>query len=390
MGARLPLAGMRPINALVDISNYVMLELGQPNHAYDLDRLPGHGLVVRRGRDGEVVVTLDDVARTVGGDDCLICDANGEPVGIGAIMGGASSEISAATTNVLLETAFFDPMAIARSSKRLGLRTEASARFERGVDRGGIERAVNRFCQLAADITGASVAGPLLVDGVDLAPPVTVAVRTARINKILGTDLADADVRGYLEPIGFACAAAGPGVHDVPIPTWRPDSEREIDVVEEVGRHHGFPKIPRTVPPNPRVGRLTPYQRDRRRVRDVMAGAGLSEAWSNSLLAPADIERAGLDPSAAVRLANPMVKEESVLRTSLLPGLLRAVAYNGAHRHPDVRLFEVGHVFGSPPPGTELPAEVEHLGAALAGKDAVAAARAWRVLTDALGVVDVG
>ena len=390
MGARLTLAGMRPINALVDISNYVMLELGQPNHAYDLDRLPGGGLSVRRGRVGEVVVTLDDVARTVGEEDCLICDAEGEPVGIGAIMGGASSEISERTTNVLLETAYFDPMSIARSSKRLGLRTEASARFERGIDRGGIERAVHRFCQLAADITGASVAGPLLADGVELPPAVTVAVRTARINGILGTELADADVRGYLEPIGFTAQPAGSGVHDVTIPTWRPDSEREIDVVEEVGRHHGYPNVARTVPPNPRVGRLTPYQKDRRRVRDIAAGTGLSEAWTNSLVAPADIELAGLDPSAAVGLANPMVKEESVLRTSLLPGLLRAVAYNAAHRQPDVRLFEVGHVFGQPPPGTERPAEVEHLGGALGGAGAEAAARVWHAIVEALGATELG
>ena len=150
---------MRPINNVVDVSNYVMLELGQPNHPYDLDRLPGRGLLVRRGREGETLVTLDDVERAVGPEDCLICDAEGAGVGIGGIMGGASSEISESTTTVALEAAWFDPVAIARTSKRLGLRTEASVRFERGVDPEGVSRAVARFCELAAEVAGATVAG---------------------------------------------------------------------------------------------------------------------------------------------------------------------------------------------------------------------------------------
>jgi len=245
MGTRLTLAGMRPINNVVDISNYVMLEMGQPNHPYDLDRLRGGGLSVRRGREGEVVVTLDEVERHVGPDDCLICDAEGAAVGIGGIMGGASSEISEVTTTVLLEAAWFTPMAIARTSKRLGLRTEASGRFERGVDPEATERAVSRFCQLATEVAGATVAGaPVEVQG-RLPERARVVVRTARVNAVLGTSLTPDDVVGYLEPIGFSCQASVDGVGNftVTIPSWRPDSEREIDVIEEVGRHHGYERI---------------------------------------------------------------------------------------------------------------------------------------------------
>ena len=390
MASRLTLAGMRPINNVVDVSNYVMLELGQPNHAYDLALLGGGGILVRRATDGEVLVTLDGVPRPLTTTDCVICDAQGVPVGIGGVMGGASSEISDATSTVLLEAAYFDPLAIARTSKRLGLRTEASVRFERGVDREGVERAVARFCQLAADAAGAQVASPTVDVSAPLPPRPRARVRTARVNSLLGTSLAAADVAGYLEPIGFQCEPAGDGGadFDVTIPSWRPDSEREADVVEEVARHHSYNQIPRTLPPIRGVGGLSGYQADRRRARDVLAGAGLSEAWSNSLLAPADLVRAGLD-AGAVELENPLAQEESVLRTSLLPGLLRAVVTNVARRYPYVRLFEVGAVFLPPPDGEERPKEPERVGAILSGADAGAAKRVFDTLVDALGVADV-
>ncbi len=342
---------MRPISNVVDVSNYVMLELGQPNHAYDLDRLPGGGLLVRRGREGETIVTLDEVVRHVGPDDCLICDAEGTPVGVGGIMGGASSEISDATTTVLLESAWFRPDAIARTSKRLGLRSEASVRFERGVDPEGARRAAARFVELLTGMAGGEVVGGIVdvTDPDHLPAPVTVAVRTARVNSILGTDLTSEQVRGYLEPIGFATAAgvATNGTLAVTIPSWRPDSEREIDVIEEVARHHGYSRIPRTRPPVATVGLLNPYQRDRRLVADILVGVGLSEAWATSFLAPDDLVRAGLPPEA-IEIENPLAAEESILRPSLLPGLLQALVTNANHRRPDVALFEIGHVFLPP------------------------------------------
>ncbi len=386
MATRLTLAGMRPINNVVDVSNYVMLELGQPNHPYDLDRLGGGGLLVRRGRPDEVVVTLDELERPVGPDDCLICDATGEPVGIGGIMGGASSEISDSTATVLLEAAWFAPLAIARTSARLALRTEASVRFERGVDPEITVPAVARFCQLAAEVGAGTPAGTTLDVRGRRPPTATVRVRTDRVNAILGTDLGADEVRGYLEPIGFRCEPATDRTFTVTIPSWRPDSEREIDVIEEVGRHHGYDRITRTLPLTPAVGGgLTAYQRDRRTVRGVLAGVGLSEAWANSFLTPDDLTRAGLSPEA-VGVENPLAQEESALRTSLLPGLLRALVANASHRNPEVGLFEIGHVFFPPPPGEERPGEPEHLAVVLAGRPAPEATRVWAVLTDALGV----
>ena len=387
LARRLTLAGMRPINNVVDVSNYVMLELGQPNHPYDLARLPGRGLLVRKGKQGEEVTTLDGVEREVGPADCLICDADGNPVGIGGVMGGASSEISDTTTTVLLETAYFQPMAIARTARRLGLRTEASARFERGTDYAGIERAVGRFIDLLGEVSGARPVGGLVDVRGKLPKTPRPVVRTRRVNEILGTALSGDDIRRYLEPIGFECVPARGGWR-VTIPSWRPDSELEIDVIEEVARHYGYSNIPRTVPLSPAVGRLTDYQRDRRNVRDILAGAGLYEAWTTAFLSPSDLDKAGLS-TEAVHVANPLDQAEPLLRTSLLPGLLRAVATNGRHQHPDVRLFEVGRVFGPPVAGDVLPHERELVAVALAGADATEAVRVWDVLSAALRLEDV-
>jgi phenylalanyl-tRNA synthetase beta chain len=388
LAGRLTLAGMRPINNLVDVSNYVMLELGQPNHPYDLDRLPGRGLLVRRAADGERLITLDDVERSLGPDDCLICDAEGTPVGIAGVMGGASSEISPTTSTVAVEAAWFDPVAIARTSKRVGLRTEASVRFERGVDVDGVDRAVARFCQLAGEVAGATVTGATLdVRGV-LPRPARVVVRTSRVNALLGTALSPVDVSGYLQPLGFRCTPTGDGDFRVDIPSWRPDSEREIDVVEEVARHHGYGRIERTMPAITRAGSLTPYQQDRRRVREILVGAGLAEAWATTFLAPEDLSRAALPPEA-VEVENPLAAEESILRPSLLPGLLRALAANVGHRRPDVGLFEIGHVFFPPDPGEQLPVEPEYLAVALGRRDASDAVRIWRTLADGLRLADV-
>src|SRR5437588_3975516 len=384
LARRLTLAGMRPINNVVDVSNYVMLEVGQPNHPYDLARLGGGGLLVRKGKRGETVKTLDDVERPVGPDDCLICDAEGHPVGIGGVMGGANSEISDATTSVLLETAYFDPMAIARTARRLGLRTEASARFERGVDYNGIERAAGRFVALLGEVAGARPVGGLVDVSGRLPKTAKPLVRTRRVNEILGTTLTGDDVRRYLEPIGFACAPARGGWR-VTIPSWRPDSQLEVDVIEEVARHHGYSNIPRTVPLSPEVGALTHYQRDRRRVREILAGAGLSEAWTTAFLGAGDLEKTGL-AAEAVRVTNPLDQAEPLLRPSLLPGMLRAIATNVRHQNPDVRLFEIGHVFGPPASGDVLPTEREIVAVALAGADAAESKRVWDVLCDALAL----
>jgi phenylalanyl-tRNA synthetase beta chain len=388
---RLTMAGMRAINNVVDASNYVMLELGQPTHPYDLDLLPGRGLSVRRAGVGETLTTLDGETRILQPDDCLICDLESRPVGVAGVMGGASSEISDGTATVFLEAAYFEPITVARTARRLGLRTEASARFERGVDPEGIGRAVARFCEL---LPGAQVtAGVTSVDSVEHLPrrPV-IRLRTERVNALLGTSLTDEEIADYLRPIGFDTVPLEAGMQTVTVPSFRPDSSREADVIEEVARHHGYERIPKTVPTTPRLGAgLTDYQRERRAIRDVLAGLGLTEAWTTSFLAPGDLERAGLRADA-IEVENPMVREESFLRTSLLPGLLKAVAFNVAHQEPALRLFEIGHVFLPPPPGEgPLPEEPEYLASVLAGPggDAAAAAQVWAVLADALRLDDV-
>src|SRR5947209_2502283 len=299
-------------------------------------------------------------------------------------MGGASSEIADGTTSVLLETAYFDPMAIARTARRLGLRTEASARFERGVDYNGLDRAVVRSLALLAEVAGARPVGGLVDVRGRLPKSARPVVRTRRVNEMLGTALTGDDVRRYLDPIGFQCAPARGGWR-VTIPSWRPDSELEIDVIEEIARHHGYSKIPRTVPLSPAVGRLTPYQRDRRLVRDILAGTGLSEAWTTAFVGPSDLEKAGL-AADAVRVTNPLDQAEPLLRTSLLPGMLRAIATNTRHQNADVRLFELGRVFAPPPAGDSLPSERELLAVALAGADATGAVRVWNVLSGALAL----
>jgi phenylalanyl-tRNA synthetase beta chain len=375
---------MRPINNVVDVSNYVMLELGQPNHPYDLSLLGGGGLLVRRARPGETLETLDGVTRTLEADDCVICDAAGTPVGIGGIMGGASSEISPATTTVLLEAAYFTPMAIARTGKRLGLFTEARSRFERGTDPAVIDLAIARFASLLPGVARGSTVDVSSVE--HLPAPRPVMLRVQRINDILGTSLTASDVVSLLAPIGFTSAVLDSGTLEVVIPTWRPDSEREIDVIEEVARLYGYRKIARTLPPGVRTGGgLTEYQRDRRRVRDILVGAGINEGWTTTFLGPGDLSRAGL-PEEAVEVENPLDRSESLLRTSLLPGLLKAVRFNVDRQEPDVRLFEIGRVFEVPPPGQVLPIEREELGVVVfgAGADALLATRLWAVLGDGL------
>lgn len=391
--SRLTLAGMRPINNVVDASNYVMLELGQPTHPYDLALLGGGGLRVRKAVPGETVVTLDDVERKLGdGDDCVICDAEDRPIGIAGIMGGASTEISDTTTDVLLEVAFFDAMAIARTSKRLSLRTEASARFEKGVDPLGIDRAIERFCELLG--TG-TVAADTIDERAGLVLPAPIRVRTSRVNQLLGTDLDDTTIRGYLAPIGFDAVEVEPGVHDVTPPTFRPDATIEVDIVEEVARHHGYANIPRSVPHSPIVGHLTPYQLDRRLIRSILTGSGVDEAQTPSLLGPGDHERAALFDHEPIVAANAMIQEESVLRTSLLPGLLRSLAFNAARRSPDVAFFEIGRVFHRPSADRQaegldalLPDERERLAVALAG-GAVPAKHLLDTLVEGLRLADV-
>jgi phenylalanyl-tRNA synthetase beta chain len=385
MARRLTLCGMRPINSVVDASNYVMLELGQPNHTYDLAKVPGGALRVRWARDGEAIVTLDGVERTLATGDGVIADRDDRAIGIAGVMGGASTEISDATTSVLLEMAWWDPMTIARSSARLGLRSEASMRFERGADPDMVALAARRFAELLAP-SGATLADGHLDAHGELPSREPVRVRTSRVNAYLGTDLDGARIVELLEPIGFRVSAVDDhhDAHDVVVASFRPDTRTEVDIIEEVARHHSYARIAPRVPGGHRTGGLTERQSNRRLLRQTLVGLGISEAMPIPFLAPGDLERAGLD-AAAVSVTNPLVTEESVLRTSLRPGLVKALAYNESHRNTGVELFEVGKVFLPPPAGQQLPDEREHLGVAIAGVDGRGAVEVWHVMARALG-----
>ena len=389
MAQRLIAAGMRPINNVVDVSNYVMLELGQPNHTYDLAKLPGGQLSVRWARAGERITTLDDVERTLGERDGVIVDGHDIAVGIAGVMGGASTEISDTTTDVLVECAWWDPAAIAATSTRLNLHSEASLRFKRGVDPEMAPIAARRVAQLLSEIGGSQLhPGTIDVSG-DLPEPARIHVRTSKVNGLLGLELTSDDIAALIEPIGFSTQPTDDGL-DVQVPTWRPDSSIEVDVVEEVARHYGMANLPKTVPVSPHTGELSARQQDRRALRRALVGAGLDEAMPMPFLAPGDLERAGL-PSGGLVLANPLAAEESVLRTSLLPGLLKAVAYNASHRAPGVALYELGRVFGlgdgvlvdvdaSARADRVLAGETEHLAVVLAGAEAPDAVRLVEVL----------
>jgi phenylalanyl-tRNA synthetase beta chain len=384
MAERLEAVGMRSINNVVDASNYVMLELGQPNHAYDRARLAG-GLRVRWATPGETITTLDGVVRTCEPEDLLICDGADVPVGLAGVMGGADSEIDDTTTEVVLEVAWFAPAGVMATAQRHGLRSEASARYERGVDPWVAERAIDRFAELLVETCPDLVvhAPTSEARGTCLPPEErSVDVRIAQVNRILGTDLDPTDLPALLDPIGFAVSDVGT-TSRVALPSWRPDATGEIDVIEEVARLHGYDRLGRSAPRAGAHGHLSSAQQRRRLVREVLVGLGISEAMPNPFVAPDTMARAGMT-GEVIRILNPLVAEESALRAALRPGLLGVIAHNEHHRRDGVRLFEIGHVYQ--PAVGELPDEFEALCVVLAGCDAPEAVRVWGELAGALGV----
>ena len=387
MQMRLTLLGMRPINSVVDVSNYVMLELGTPNHTYDLSLLPNGHIGVRRASDGESITTLDDQERMLQPNDGLIVNEADEPIGIAGVMGGASTEISDTTDSVLVELACWEPRSIARTSQRLGLRSEASARFERGTDWQINVTAVQRFCHLLNEVTpgGIEIVGEVLDVAGTTPDSISVPVRTSRISMLLGREFSSEEIRNLLTPIGFDVENTdSQDVQLVTIPSFRPDTETETDIAEEVARHYGYGKLGATVPRSPDAGHLSPQQKLRRVIRHVMTGAGLIEAMPNPFLAPDDITKAALIVEEPVRLLNPLAVEESVLRPSLLPGLLTAVAYNYSHRNMGAKLFETGPVFEASEDSSGLPLETEHLAALISNADAFAATSLLKDLASTL------
>ncbi len=334
--ARLLTIGARPINNVVDATNYLLLELSQPIHAFDLARLRGGRIVVRRARPGERLVTLDGERRELSAEMTMICDATG-PVAIGGVMGGADPEVTADTTDVVLECAYFDPPRIRSTRKALKMSTEASYRFERGTDAHAIPEAVRRGVALIRAVAG----GAEREAAVDVYPtPLaarTVFLRPERVEHLLGVPVPTQEIEGLLASVGFTAAPKN-GRLATQVPGWRPDVTREVDLIEEVARLRGYDTFPTELRPfRPSSVPDDPVERLKGRVRGTLTATGLHEARSLPL-----VPDGGPD---AVAVVNPLSAEEGYLRGSLLPGLVRAVERNWAARERDVRLFEIGVVF---------------------------------------------
>ena len=380
MQRRLVAAGMRPVANIVDITNYVMLETGNPTHAYDLARLAGPRIEVRTARSGETLTTLDGEHRTLDPDDLLICDAGG-PIGLAGVMGGEPTEISASTRTVLMEVANFTARTVLRTARRHRLSTEGAYRWARHVPPETVPLAAGRCADLIVRLAGGRVAG-----GADHYPnPISresIRLRTVRARGYLGLDLDGSGQAEALEAIGCEVSAAGDDTLSVKPPAYRPDLQREVDLYEEIARIYGYDKIPSRVPSSGAVGGRSPEDEAVRAVRRALAGAGWTEIAALPFVSGDDLERLGLDHAdrrrAPVALVNPLSKEESVLRTTLLPGLFRVVARNVNRQAADLALFESGRVFLPPtddepgadggPTGVVLPAEPRLLGFVACGQ----------------------
>ena len=345
MTSRLRLAGIRSISLPVDISNYVMLELGQPNHCYDLDKLAGD-IVVRRATAGEKITTLDDKERTLDVEDLLITDESG-PIGIAGVMGGAHTEVSDATTNVLVEAAHFDEVSIARARRRHKLPSEASKRFERGVDWQVADVAAQRVVDLLVELAGgtADEAGT----DVGTAPDaVTIELPAEYAAARIGIDFTEEQILTSLEDLGAVVAKTGNG-YTVTAPSWRHDLETKDDLTEEIARLVGYDKIPATLPVAPPGRGLTRVQQQRRRLIQALADAGLTEVLAYPFVSKAANDTFGVPAEGAERkalkLANPISEEHGFLRTSVLPGLIEVAKRNHSRGFRDLALFEAGLVF---------------------------------------------
>ncbi|MBB6669718.1 phenylalanine--tRNA ligase subunit beta [Cohnella nanjingensis] len=378
MQNRLIAAGIRPISNVVDITNYVMLEYGQPLHAFDAAKVAGGRIGVRLAREGETLETLDGQTRKLEPHMLLITDAE-KPIALAGVMGGLNSEVTADTVDIILESARFDGGSVRKTSRQLGLRSEASARFEKEVDPSRVRGALDR----AAALMGRYAEG-LVTEGVAEAvvsrpEPAIVELTLDRVNRLLGTSLSSLEVKTIWSRLQFAAEETGNGAWRVTVPTRRGDMTRDVDLIEEVARLHGYDEIPTTRIEGPTTtGALTKSQAIRRELRRLLAEAGLYEAVSYSVTSPANAARfpalSGGEAAKPIPLAMPMSEERSVLRTSLLPSLVEAAAYNLSRRSGDVALFEIAGVFHSEEAAlTTLPHEKPRLAFLLTGNRRTAA-----------------
>lgn len=344
---RLEACGLRSVNNVVDVTNYVLLEMGHPLHAFDYNQLEGRGIVVRNARAGEKFVTLDSKERLLEEKDLLICDKK-KPVALAGVMGGLNSEVSNATTDLLIESAYFLPSAIRKTSKRLGLMTDASKRFERGTDPNNLIRAVDRAAMLIQQVAGGEIYKGVIDVAAKEFPEKCINCRLSRINHILGTHLSVSEVESIFHRLGLHFTWDGQDNFVVKAPTYRNDLHEEIDLVEEVARIYGFDNIHKTAArylssqlPN------APIFDFERQVRTRLVGEGLQEFLTCDLIGPSIlgiVQESDMSDDSIVKVINPTSVEQSILRTSLLPGLLQVVKYNWNHQNQNIAGFEIGRI----------------------------------------------
>ncbi|MDD2555477.1 MAG: phenylalanine--tRNA ligase subunit beta [Syntrophaceticus sp.] len=370
MQQRLLSAGMRPINNIVDVTNYVMLEYGQPLHAFDFDKIQGSHIIVRRGHSGEKMVSLDGNVRDLDPEMLVIADEE-EAVALAGVMGGLASEVTENTQMILLESAWFEPLSVRRTATRLGLHSEASRRFEKGINADGIIPAVNRAAQLIQQLGAGQITTGIVDVNVRPETARTIRLRTARVNKVLGTKLAREEIQELIERLDFPCELCSGDAILVTIPAYRVDIFEEVDLIEEVARLYGYDRITATYP----VGVLIQDNISEPSIRDQVinaaSGFGLDEVLTYSFTGEGSFDKLRIPQDSLLRnvlkIQNPLRIEQQVMRTTLLPGLMDAVTYNYHRKLVDLGLFEVGAVF-VPQQADQIPEERQHLGIIACGK----------------------
>jgi len=352
---RLQSVGVRSINNIVDVTNYVLMEMGHPLHAFDYGLIEDKKIIVRSAAEGELFTTLDGVERKLSSGMLLICDGK-RPVALAGVMGGQNSEVGPATKDVFLEAAYFDPSSIRRTSKSVGLHTEASHRFERGTDPEGLIAALDRAAKMIEEIAGGKVATGRADEYPTPVVMPDVEVRLAAANNLLGTGLAGAEVLDILQRLQVNVSEKGEGVYTAKAPTFRPDLTREADMIEEVARIYGFARIKSALPAATILPRtVDPGRGPSAMIKGLLIDSGYSEVVNYSFIDPKDIERLGLDENdirrSLIKLRNPLTEEQSVMRTTLIPSLLRNMDWNMSRGVRDIKIFETSKVFISSGPG---------------------------------------
>ncbi len=365
---RLISAGQRPINNIVDITNYVLLETGHPLHAFDYDKLNEHRIVVRNANEGEHLVTIDEAERMLTPDMLVIADAK-NPVALAGIMGGHDSEVGESTTRVFLESAFFNPVSIRKTARVFGMATEASQRFQRGADPEMARYAIDRAAQLMQQLAGADIAQGVIDAHPSPLSRTSISFRYARANQVLGASIAATEQKEHLSRLGFEPMEETADSCVFRVPTWRHDCKREADLIEEVARLHGYEKIPATLPRvHPSDREYSPAETAQRGLRRYLVNRGLIEVLNMTFSSPKDLSKSGMenDIPKMVMLQNPLTENYAGMRTALLPGLLHNIADNIRFGASDLSLFEIGPVYSVNTEG-ELPRQSIHIGVVLTG-----------------------